>query len=153
MQLLDVQRSALDAAVAEINSRSGVAQSCAGHVCDVSDAESVEAVFAAIAASGKRIDILINNAGISAVGDVLSCDDAQLERVWSVNVKGVFHCLKTGVKHMLADGKGGSIVNLASIASIIGLNDRFSYAATKGAEPLREKRPSTNPLHLLFRSA
>lgn len=132
VQLLDVQQSALDAAVAEINGR-GVAQPCAGHVCDVSDAASVEIVFAAIASQGRRIDVLVNNAGISSVGDVLACDDAQLDRVWSVNVKGVFHCLQAGVKNMLADGKGGAIVNLASIASIIGLNDRFSYSASKGA--------------------
>ena len=58
---------------------------------------------------------------------------AELDRVYAVNVKGVFHCLKAGVEKMLADGKGGAIVNLASIASLIGLAARFSYAATKGA--------------------
>ena len=51
---------------------------------------------------------------------------AELDRVYAVNVKGVFHCLKAGVSSMLADGKGGAIVNLASIASLIGLADRFS---------------------------
>ena len=70
---------------------------------------------------------------ISAVGDVLKATGAELDRVYAVNVKGVFHCLKAGVSSMLADGKGGAIVNLASIASLIGLADRFSYAATKGA--------------------
>ena len=132
VQLLDVQKAALDEAVATINGRR-LSQPCAGHVCDVSDAKSVDSVFDAIVASGRRIDVLVNNAGISAVGDVLSCDDTQLDRVWAVNVKGVFHCLQAGVRHMLADGKGGAIVNLASIASILGLQDRFSYSATKGA--------------------
>jgi len=48
-------------------------------------------------------------------------------------VRGVFYCLKHGVRLMLADGKGGAIVNLASIASLIGLADRFAYSMTKGA--------------------
>ena len=89
--------------------------------------------FAQICAAHGRIDCLVNNAGISAVGDVLKATGAELDRVYAVNVKGVFHCLKAGVESMLADGKGGAIVNLASIASLIGLADRFSYSMTKGA--------------------
>ena len=50
-----------------------------------------------------------------------------------MNVLGVFFCLKYGVNKMVADGKGGRIVNLASIASLIGLADRFAYSMTKGA--------------------
>ena len=133
VQLLDLKQEALDAAVLQINGRSP-AQPCAGHVCDVSDSAAVEACFDKIAAKpGRRLDLLVNNAGISSVGDVLNCTAEQLDRVYSVNVKGVFHCLRAGVRHMLADGKGGAIVNLASIASILGLADRFSYSATKGA--------------------
>ena len=133
VQLLDVQQAALDTAVGEINAEERPAIPCAAHVCDVTDMASVDRVFDAIAAKQRRIDILVNNAGISAVGDVLNCDDAQLDRVLAVNVKGVFHCLKAGVRHMLSDGQGGAIVNLASIASLLGLVDRFSYSATKGA--------------------
>ena len=58
-------------------------------------------------------------------------------RLYQVNVKGVFHCLQAGVKKMLSDGRGGAIVNLASIASLIGLADRFAHA---GSGP---KRPAT----------
>ena len=133
VQLLDLKQETLDAAVLQINGRKP-AQPCAGHVCDVSDAAAVDSCFAKIAAMpGRRLDLLVNNAGISSVGDVLHCTAEDLDRVYSVNVKGVFHCLRAGVRHMLADGKGGAIVNLASIASIIGLADRFSYSATKGA--------------------
>ena len=131
VQLLDLQQATLDAAVGEINGKHP-AQPCTGHVCDVSDAVSVNRVFDAINLK-HRIDVLVNNAGISAVGDVLKCDDDQLDKVFAVNVKGVFHCLQAGVRHMLSDKKGGAIVNLASIASLLGLVDRFSYAATKGA--------------------
>lgn len=133
VQLLDVNQAALDASVSDINSRSSVAQPCTGHVCDVTQQSSVDLVFDAISSARGRIDILVNNAGISAVGNVLGCDDAQLDRVFAVNVKGVFHCLKAGVRHMMSDGMGGAIVNLASIASVLGLADRFSYSATKGA--------------------
>ena len=57
----------------------------------------------------------------------------EMDKVYNVNVLGVFYCLKYAVRHMLADGKGGAICNLASIASVIGLADRFAYSMTKGA--------------------
>jgi NAD(P)-dependent dehydrogenase (short-subunit alcohol dehydrogenase family) len=56
-------------------------------------------------------------------------------RLYQVNVKGVFHCLQAGVKKMLADGRGGAIVNLASIASLIGLADRFAHASSGPKRP------------------
>ena len=59
--------------------------------------------------------------------------DADLDRVYSVNVKGVFHCLQEACKAMTSNGVGGSIVNLASVASLVGLKDRFAYGMTKGA--------------------
>ena len=55
--------------------------------------------------------------------------------MYQVNVKGVFHCLQAGVKKMLADGRGGAIVNLASIASLIGLADRFAHAGSGPKRP------------------
>ena len=100
----------------------------------MSDLTAVDRVFNSIASSSGRIDILVNNAGISARRRRPQMHRRfDLDRVWAVNVKGVFHCLQAGVRHMLADGKGGAIVNLASIASILGLADRFAYSATKGA--------------------
>jgi len=103
-----------------------------GHDCDVVDEKAVENVFAAISAQ-HRIDILINNAGIGHVGDLLATNGADMDRMYNVNVKGVFHCLKAAVKLMMKDKKGGSIVNLASIASLIGIPDRFAYQMSKGA--------------------
>ena len=56
-----------------------------------------------------------------------------MDKLFRVNVKGPFHCLQNGVRLMLSDGKGGTICNLASIASILGLADRFAYSMSKGA--------------------
>ena len=76
--------------------------------------------------------MLVNNAGIASVGTVTSTTEEDFDRVLSVNVKGVFHCLQAGVTRMKESG-GGAIVNLASIASLIGIPDRFAYSMSKGA--------------------
>ena len=116
---------------------SGSQSSITGHSCDMSDAARVEAVFndikASAAADGRRIDILVNNAGIAHVGTVVNTKPSDMDRLYNVNIKGVFNGLQNGVKAMQEDGKGGSIVNLASIASVMGLRDRFAYSMTKGA--------------------
>jgi len=102
--------------------------------CDVAIADSVEAAFARIDAdkNSQRIDILINNAGIANIGTVENTSEADFDRVYSVNVKGIFLCSRAAVRRMLASG-GGVILNLASIASLIGLTDRFAYSMSKGA--------------------
>ena len=95
---------------------------------DVANTESMSEAFAAL----KRLDILVNNAGIAHIGNVLETSPDDLDRLYQVNVRGVYHCLHFGVRKMLDNG-GGSIVNLASIASKIGIADRFAYSMTKGA--------------------
>jgi NAD(P)-dependent dehydrogenase (short-subunit alcohol dehydrogenase family) len=102
--------------------------------CDVAIADSVETAFARIDAdqNSQRIDILINNAGIANIGTVENTSEADFDRVYSVNVKGIFLCSRAAVRRMLASG-GGVILNLASIASLIGLTDRFAYSMSKGA--------------------
>lgn len=97
---------------------------------DVSDHDSIQAIFDDIAGD-EGIDCLINNAGIASVGTVEQCSEAELDRVYSVNVKGMYNCLFAAAKHMKA--KGGSIVNMASVASTIGIPDRFAYSMSKGA--------------------
>jgi len=132
VHVLDIAKDAAEKAVSKLKSNHPGAVAVA-HACDVADEASVEAAFSAVCSTGARIDILVCNAGISAVGDVLKCTAEDLDRVYRVNVRGVFFCLKSGCKRMLSDGKGGRIVNLASIASLIGLADRFAYGTTKGA--------------------
>lgn len=96
--------------------------------CDVSSTESVKSAFDKIS----QVDILINNAGIAAIGNVEVCTPEELDRVYGVNVKGVYHCLHFALPKMVANG-GGAIVNLASIASKVGIEDRFAYSMSKGA--------------------
>ena len=112
----------------EINGFGAIAEV---NVCDVSNQKTVNAVVAQIA-KNDRIDILINNAGISHVGNIESVEETDLDRLYSVNVKGVYNCIKACIP-MMKNQKSGVILNLASIASHVGLNDRFAYAMTKGA--------------------
>jgi NAD(P)-dependent dehydrogenase (short-subunit alcohol dehydrogenase family) len=100
--------------------------------CDVTSARSVQAAFDAMDERGERIDVLINNAGIAHVGNVENTDEASFDRVYGVNVKGVYLCTRAGIRRMLAGGRG-VILNMASIASLIGVEDRFAYSMSKGA--------------------
>jgi NAD(P)-dependent dehydrogenase (short-subunit alcohol dehydrogenase family) len=100
--------------------------------CDVSSAESVRSAFDRVLGASGRIDILVNNAGIAHIGTVESTTEADLDRIYSVNVKGVHLCSQAVVAAMVKRG-GGVILNLASIASLIGLTDRFAYSMSKGA--------------------
>ncbi len=122
-----LERSAADgeATAAEIRAAGGAAHVVAA---DVADTEAMRAAFAALA---KR-DVLVNNAGIAHIGSVTTTTAADLDRIYSVNVKGVYHGLHFGVPRLLAAGRG-AIVNLASLASKVGLADRFAYGMSKGA--------------------
>jgi len=100
--------------------------------CDVADAAQVEAVISAIHARRGRIDILVNNAGIAHVGNALSTSPEDFERVQRVNVFGPANCLRSTLRHMVADG-GGAILNLASCLSVMAIADRFAYGTSKGA--------------------
>ena len=95
---------------------------------DVSKTESVRAAFADL----PRLDVLVNNAGIAHIGNVLNTTPEDLDRLYQINVRGAYHCLHFGIPIMLKNG-GGSIVNLASIASKVGIPDRFAYSMSKGA--------------------
>ena len=96
--------------------------------CDLAQTESVREAYNQIEA----IDILINNAGIASVGNVEECTPGELDRVYDVNVKGMYHSLHFAIPKLIAAG-GGSVVNLASIASYLGISDRFAYSMSKGA--------------------
>jgi NAD(P)-dependent dehydrogenase (short-subunit alcohol dehydrogenase family) len=95
--------------------------------CNVAEQAAVQDVFTRIGA----VDILVNNAGIAHVGRADNTSEADFDRVMAVNVKGVYNCLHAALPHMKA--KGGVILNLASIAAWVGLNDRFAYSTAKGA--------------------
>lgn len=128
VSLIDLDEAALNETVKEIRSQGGTAS---GIVCDITDNAKVESAFQNIA-KRKGLDILINNAGIAHVGNVENTSSQDFDNVYNVNVKGAFNCLKAAVVEMKKSG-GGSIVNIASIAAMVGLSDRFAYTASKGA--------------------
>lgn len=98
-------------------------------VCDVADPAAVAALFDSL----EPQDILVNNAGIAHIGNIEATEPDAFERVLAVNVKGVYHCTRSALPKMLETGKGGVILNMASVASRLGIADRFAYSASKGA--------------------
>jgi NAD(P)-dependent dehydrogenase (short-subunit alcohol dehydrogenase family) len=99
---------------------------------DVADEEQTRALAGATRERFGRIDVLVNNAGISGVGDVEETTVEQWEQVMRVNVRGVFLVSRAVVPHMI-EQRSGSIVNVSSAIATTGLARRVSYAASKGA--------------------
>ena len=127
--VLDVDRAAAERSAAKIRDAGGRAEA---RGCDVSDFRQVGDAFAALQQVTGRLDILVNNAGVSHIGTVESTSEEDFDRLFRVNVKGVYLCAQAGVRIMLQQG-GGVILNMASVASLIGIPDRFAYSMTKGA--------------------
>ena len=103
----------------------------AAYACDVAKHEQVAGVFQDILAEDD-INILINNAGIAHIGNVETTSEEDLDRLYGVNIKGVYNLVAAVIPSMKSRGSG-IIVNVSSIASSIGLTDRFAYSMTKGA--------------------
>ena len=101
------------------------------HACDVTDQRQVRETFQQMFAK-ERIHILVNNAGISHIGTVETTSEEDFDRLFRVNVKGMYNGIHECVGHMKANG-GGVILNMASIAGSAALADRFAYSMTKGA--------------------
>jgi NAD(P)-dependent dehydrogenase (short-subunit alcohol dehydrogenase family) len=101
-------------------------------VCDVADAGQVREAFGRIERDRQRLDILVNNAGIAHVGNIERTSEEDLDRLYRVNVKGVFLCSRAVLPMMVRQG-GGVILNLASIVALVGVADRFAYSMSKGA--------------------
>jgi NAD(P)-dependent dehydrogenase (short-subunit alcohol dehydrogenase family) len=102
------------------------------HAADVADEAAVTRVFQAVVERSKRVDVLVNSAGIAHIGTLLSTEESDLDRLYRVNVKGTYQACRAAVRIMVEQG-GGAIVNLGSIVSLIGLEERFAYTMTKGA--------------------
>jgi len=102
---------------------------------DVSDAESVRAMYAATAERYGGVDVLYNNAGISPPDDdsILETEEDAWDRVQAVNTKGVYLCCRYGIPYLLDRG-GGSVINVASFVALVGAaTSQISYTASKGA--------------------
>ena len=102
-----------------------------GIACHVGDESQLKNLVAKTTEIYGGIDILVNNAGIAHVGNIEGTTEADLDRIYGVNIKGVYNCAFAVVKHMKS--RGGVVLNLASIASSVGITDRFAYSMSKGA--------------------
>lgn len=125
VHIIELNEEAANDTIKEIGSSGG---SAAVHKCDVSNQQQVLDIFGSIG----RIDILVNNAGIAHIGKADTTSEADFDRIYNVNVKGVYNCLFAALPIMKAN-KGGVILNTASIAAHVGIVDRFAYSTSKGA--------------------
>lgn len=125
VHILDLNERAGANVVESISRKGGKAQL---HVCSVANQKVVMNVVDRIG----RVDILVNNAGIAHVGNVENCSEEDFNKVFEVNVKGAYNALYAVVPKMRIQG-GGVILNIASIAALVGISDRFVYSMSKGA--------------------
>lgn len=125
VHVVDLNEEAADTTVKEITAANGKAFA---RPCDVTKQQQVKDIFNKIG----RVDILVNSAGVSHIGNVENTPEADFDRIYNVNVKGVYNCLQAAVS-LMKQNKYGVILNLASIANNVGLPDRFAYSMSKGA--------------------
>lgn len=126
--VVDLNQAAAQATANEIIALGGNASA---YDCDIANHKQVLDVFQQILVTGP-IDILINNAGIAHVGNLENTSEEDLDRLYQVNVKGVYNALHVVIPAMKARQKG-VIINMASVASSVGIADRFAYSMSKGA--------------------
>ncbi|MGB5554475.1 MAG: SDR family oxidoreductase [Flavobacteriaceae bacterium] len=127
VHILELKKESADQTVSEIAKLGGRATA---YACDVANQDQVKAVISGIA-KDFPLDILINNAGIAHIGTVENTQETDFDRVFNVNVKGVYNCIHAAVPFMKENG--GSIINMASVAASVGITDRFAYSVSKGA--------------------
>jgi len=128
VRILDFDEKAGNAAAEQIALLGGDAKAFA---CDVSDQAHTREAFDTLAQQ-ERLDILVNNAGVSHIGTVETTSEADFDRLFRINVKGVYNCIHAAIGHMKSQG-GAVILNMASIAGTAALADRFAYSMSKGA--------------------
>lgn len=123
--ILDVDEMNAKKVVEEIQQNGGKASAFAA---DVSDQSQIIHLFQQF----ERVDILINNAGVSHVGNVETTTVADFDRLYNINIKGVYNCLFAAIP-IMKKSNSGVVLNMCSIAAQVGLSDRFAYSMTKGA--------------------
>ena len=121
----DFNEAQANEVVNEIKSKGGLASAL---IVNVAEQEQVITSFKSFGS----INILVNSAGISHIGRVTTTSQEDFDRVYNVNVKGVYNCLYAALPVMKENG-GGVILNMSSIAAVVGLSDRFAYSMSKGA--------------------
>jgi 2-keto-3-deoxy-L-fuconate dehydrogenase len=125
VHIIELNAAAAAETVNEIEEAQGIAFA---HGCDVSSQKDVLQIFNQIGS----VDILVNNAGIAHIGKADTTSEEDFTRVFEVNVKGAYNTLFAAIP-LLKKGKSPVILNMASIAAVVGITDRFAYSMSKGA--------------------
>lgn len=125
VNIIELNEVAADETVSQIIQEGGQAKS---YACNIVNQGKVLEVFQQIG----KVDILVNNAGIAHVGNIENTSEEDFDRIYQVNVKGAYNCLFVAIPMMKEQG-GGVILNMASVASSVGISDRFAYSMSKGA--------------------
>jgi len=126
----DLRQADVDAAVAECRRLGGAAPRSTGFALSVTDRPQVDAMVAAVKAQFGRVDVLVNNAGITQDARLQKMTLEQFDRVIDVNLRGVFHCSQAVADHMVLQGSG-VILNASSIVGLYGNFGQTNYAASK----------------------
>jgi len=129
VNILEINQKEGKETVDAINSEGGKATL---FTCDVGNQDEVLMVVNKIS-KNNEIDILVNNAGIAHVGNLEGTTENDLDRLYNVNIKGVYNCMYACIKTMKKNKNGAVILNMASIAATVAISDRFAYSMTKGA--------------------
>ena len=124
--LCDIRRESVDAAVEQLRDSGEVE----GFVVDVTQRDQIDAMVAAVRAKHGRVDVLVNNAGITLDARLQKMDDTQFDRVIDVNLKGTYNCARAVVDTMVEQGSG-VILNASSVVGIYGNFGQTNYAASK----------------------
>lgn len=125
VNIIELNQVAADETVAQILQTGGQAKA---YACNIVNQGKVLEVFQQIG----RVDILVNNAGIAHVGNLENTSEEDFDRIYQVNVKGAYNCLFVAIPMMKTQGSG-VVLNMASVASSVGISDRFAYSMSKGA--------------------
>ncbi|HEX9568876.1 MAG TPA: SDR family NAD(P)-dependent oxidoreductase [Rhodospirillales bacterium] len=130
VMIADINEKAGEAAAQGIRDSGGEAWFQA---CDVGDSARVNALIAAAVAKYGGLDVLINNAAILDTADFLDIREADWDRVVRVNLKGYFLCAQAAARQMVAQGRGGAIINMSSVNAVVAIPNIAAYVACKGA--------------------
>lgn len=144
VHIIDLSKEAGETVLAEIINDGGNA---IAHACDVSDQQQVKDVFNKI----EGLNVLINNAGVAHVGTAENTSAQDFDRVFNVNVKGIYNCLHVAIP-IMKNNRGGAITNMSSIAALVGIPDRFAYSMSKGAVHAMSLSVARDFLHANIRS-
>ncbi|HYG18242.1 MAG TPA: glucose 1-dehydrogenase [Ohtaekwangia sp.] len=129
VHVLELNRSGAEETVKQITAGGGRAHAWS---CNVSDQAQVKETVREITKLSGEVNILVNSAGVAHIGKLENTPEADFDRIYQVNVKGVYNTMQGVIVPMLQQG-GGVILNVASVASTVGISERFAYSMSKGA--------------------